>query len=333
MEMVGMDWEQGSLLNELTQGKDLATELQIHLNPPSSTETRLFLVEKILCSYEKALSMLNSGAFSGMLEAQPSAANSTLDSSDLKDISKKRKIMSTWTKRVRVCSGSSPDVPLDDGYSWRKYGQKVILGTNHPRGYYRCTHRHSQGCVATKQVQRSDEDPTLFELTYRGRHTCMGSSRLVAAAAAVATAPSVEEYPKEKPELPEGVVLNFETELQVKAESLDSMEEIFPSFAFPYASAISEEVGNDIFPESMVDNNLMGSFSPAFISPATSESDYFSVSPCDMGSFGIRQSSESDLAEIISGPLASVPNSPIGDFDFTVLLDTSFSFDSLDCLS
>uniref|UniRef100_A0A7N2MN53 WRKY domain-containing protein n=1 Tax=Quercus lobata TaxID=97700 RepID=A0A7N2MN53_QUELO len=40
------------------------------------------------------------------------------------------------------------------------------------RGYYRCTHRRVQGCLATKQVQRSDEDPTVFKITYRGRHTC-----------------------------------------------------------------------------------------------------------------------------------------------------------------
>ena len=32
--------------------------------------------------------------------------------------------------------------------------------------------RHAQGCLATRQVQRSDEDPTVFEVTYRGRHTC-----------------------------------------------------------------------------------------------------------------------------------------------------------------
>ncbi|GER34332.1 WRKY transcription factor [Striga asiatica] len=39
-------------------------------------------------------------------------------------------------------------------------------------GYYRCTHRNGQGCLATKQVQRSDEDPTVFEITYRRKHTC-----------------------------------------------------------------------------------------------------------------------------------------------------------------
>ncbi|RRT38160.1 hypothetical protein B296_00052324 [Ensete ventricosum] len=41
------------------------------------------------------------------------------------------------------------------------------------RAYYRCTHRSSQGCQATKQVQRSDEDPLVFDVTYLGTHTCL----------------------------------------------------------------------------------------------------------------------------------------------------------------
>lgn len=54
------DWEQKNLINELAQGMELARQLQIHLNVPSSShEAREFLVEKILSSYEKALSMLN----------------------------------------------------------------------------------------------------------------------------------------------------------------------------------------------------------------------------------------------------------------------------------
>ncbi|KAI6672191.1 hypothetical protein NL676_000097 [Syzygium grande] len=36
--------------------------------------------------------------------------------------------------------------------------------------YYRCTHRYVQGRLAPKQVQRSD--PTAFEITYHGRHSC-----------------------------------------------------------------------------------------------------------------------------------------------------------------
>ena len=62
--------------------------------------------------------------------------------------------------------------PLDDSFSWRKYGQKDILGATYPRAYFRCTHRHTQGCAATKQVQRATADPLLFDVVYHGAHTC-----------------------------------------------------------------------------------------------------------------------------------------------------------------
>lgn len=41
-----------------------------------------------------------------------------------------RKTSPRWTEQVRVCSGKGTG---DDGYSWRKYGQKDILGANFPR--------------------------------------------------------------------------------------------------------------------------------------------------------------------------------------------------------
>jgi hypothetical protein len=83
MENMG-DWEQKNLINELAQGRELARQLQIHLNLPSSSpETREFLVEKILSSYEKALSMLSlstssvpGGAILRMSESPPSLAGS-----------------------------------------------------------------------------------------------------------------------------------------------------------------------------------------------------------------------------------------------------------------
>ncbi|KAI6698687.1 hypothetical protein NL676_018806 [Syzygium grande] len=76
----------------------------------------------------------------------------------------------TLDRRTEVSSHFNDD----DAYSWRKYGQKEILGFEFPRGYYRCTHRHVQGCPATKRVQRLSYDPSLFEITYRGHHICKG---------------------------------------------------------------------------------------------------------------------------------------------------------------
>ncbi|XP_019085601.1 PREDICTED: WRKY transcription factor 55-like [Camelina sativa] len=62
--------------------------------------------------------------------------------------------------------------PPDDNYTWRKYGQKGILCSTFPRAYYRCTHQKLYKCPAKKQVQRLDEDPYTFRVTYRSTHTC-----------------------------------------------------------------------------------------------------------------------------------------------------------------
>ncbi|MQM16995.1 hypothetical protein Taro_049958 [Colocasia esculenta] len=55
----------------------------------------------------------------------------------------------------------------DDGYKWRKYGQKVIKNSPHPRSYYRCTNPR---CNAKKQVERSAGDPETLVVTYEGLH-------------------------------------------------------------------------------------------------------------------------------------------------------------------
>lgn len=41
--------------------------------------------------------------------------------------------MPRWTQKVRITPGAGIDRALDDGFSWRKYGQKDILGTKFPR--------------------------------------------------------------------------------------------------------------------------------------------------------------------------------------------------------
>ncbi|KAF7801728.1 putative WRKY transcription factor 75 [Senna tora] len=57
---------------------------------------------------------------------------------------------------------------LDDGYRWRKYGQKAVKNNKFPRSYYRCTH---QGCNVKKQVQRLTKDEGVVVTTYEGIHT------------------------------------------------------------------------------------------------------------------------------------------------------------------
>ncbi|XP_020161815.1 disease resistance protein RGA5 isoform X2 [Aegilops tauschii subsp. strangulata] len=82
-----------------------------------------------------------------------------------------RKTLPKWSTQVRV--SSLQDIEgHDDGFSWRKYGQKDILGSRNPRGYYRCTHHNTRGCQALKQLQATDGDPLLFNAIYVGNHTC-----------------------------------------------------------------------------------------------------------------------------------------------------------------
>ncbi|XP_074590342.1 WRKY transcription factor 28-like [Curcuma longa] len=57
---------------------------------------------------------------------------------------------------------------LEDGYRWRKYGQKAVKNSPFPRSYYRCT---SQKCPVKKRVERSHQDPTVVITTYEGKHT------------------------------------------------------------------------------------------------------------------------------------------------------------------
>nr|AMP82884.1 WRKY transcription factor [Catalpa bungei] len=68
--------------------------------------------------------------------------------------------------RVVVQTTSDIDI-LDDGYRWRKYGQKVVKGNPNPRSYYKCT---SSGCSVRKHVERASHDPRSVITTYEGKH-------------------------------------------------------------------------------------------------------------------------------------------------------------------
>lgn len=68
--------------------------------------------------------------------------------------------------KVVVQTISDIDI-LDDGYRWRKYGQKVVKGNRNPRSYYKCT---TPGCSVRKQVERASHDVRSVLTTYEGKH-------------------------------------------------------------------------------------------------------------------------------------------------------------------
>ncbi|KAG1669627.1 hypothetical protein FOA52_010787 [Chlamydomonas sp. UWO 241] len=57
---------------------------------------------------------------------------------------------------------------VDDGFKWRKYGQKQVKGNPWPRSYYKCT---AVGCTVRKHVERSADDANKIVISYEGRHT------------------------------------------------------------------------------------------------------------------------------------------------------------------
>ncbi|XP_027085591.1 probable WRKY transcription factor 53 [Coffea arabica] len=351
----GSSWDYYTLVNELTQGMEQAKQLRVHLSS-GYMEPQDLLLQRILSSYEKALSILkwNGGGSVGQSQPTPLASgapessisvegspqneeakNNFNDYQDLRDVSKKRKTQPTWTEQVRVSPENGLEGPADDGYSWRKYGQKDILGAKYPRSYYRCTYRHMRNCWATKQVQRSDDDPTLFEITYKGTHVCnTGTSISVPQHPSPAKQEFKHSYNHnnhQQPQQPNQILMNFRANLRVNTGDSEAKEIVSP-FSFPSATHMDDE--SQLFPMSaLVDENILGTYSPSFVSPATSGSNYFSMSPCHMANLGrIKNlhSSESDLTEIISAT-ASATNSPIAGLDFSidsVELDPNFPFNA-----
>lgn len=180
-------WEREVVITELTKGKELMLQLQKHFDPMKQDVCQ-YLAAEVLSTYDKALSLLNGTALRGMinkgkevtnpapssstaqLESPHLMADNSAKSCDRPSNSRKRKTLARRTEYVQARSGE--EVPPEDGYSWRKYGQKPILGAKYPREYYRCVRSRSSNCAATKMVQRSETEPLAFEVTYGESHSC-----------------------------------------------------------------------------------------------------------------------------------------------------------------
>ncbi|XP_073020398.1 probable WRKY transcription factor 75 [Primulina eburnea] len=93
--------------------------------------------------------------------SNPNAVESEDKSSKKKGEKKSRKPRYAFQTRSQV------DI-LDDGYRWRKYGQKAVKNNKFPRSYYKCTH---QNCNVKKQVQRLSKDEGIVVTTYEGVHS------------------------------------------------------------------------------------------------------------------------------------------------------------------
>ncbi|KAM0866394.1 hypothetical protein ACQ4PT_042649 [Festuca glaucescens] len=101
-------------------------------------------------------------------------------------------------------NNSSSNKQLEDGYNWRKYGQKQVKGSENPRSYYKCTYAN---CSMKKKVERSLADGRITQIVYKGAHdhpkplsTRRNSSSSSGCAAAVAHAEDGPEHSGATPE-------------------------------------------------------------------------------------------------------------------------------------
>ncbi|WOG86487.1 hypothetical protein DCAR_0205696 [Daucus carota subsp. sativus] len=85
-----------------------------------------------------------------------------------KKVSKAKKKGEKKEKEPRFAFMTKSEIDhLEDGYRWRKYGQKAVKNSPYPRSYYRCT---TQKCTVKKRVERSFQDPSTVITTYEGTH-------------------------------------------------------------------------------------------------------------------------------------------------------------------
>ncbi|VFQ60289.1 unnamed protein product [Cuscuta campestris] len=90
------------------------------------------------------------------------------DGDDKKENNKGKKKAEKKQRQPRIAFMTKSEVDhLEDGYRWRKYGQKAVKNSPYPRSYYRCT---SQKCAVKKRVERSYQDPSVVVTTYEGQH-------------------------------------------------------------------------------------------------------------------------------------------------------------------
>ena len=202
------------------------------------------------------------------------------------------------------------------------------------RSYYRCTFRNTKGCLATKQVQRSDEDPTIFDITYRGSHTCSNGKKVVL--------PPKSPDTQEKPHGHDSDIHHAQPSQESPTTFIDMLafptynlggnEEMACPFTSPSTSfgCMTQEnhsllLENNSFSSSLSETHLL--------SPNTPESNYFPSPAFQMNEFdGIynKPCSEPDITEIISAH-TSTTSSPIFDFNFSldlVGIDPNFPFNT-----
>ncbi|KAJ0471014.1 putative transcription factor WRKY family [Helianthus annuus] len=179
-----MDINKKELVETLTKGRNSAKKLQNLLTQKVNDDGLASvddLVTEISQSFYGGLLVLNSSN-SGEVSRVPvssHAISSACSGDQIPEVHTGKTPASVakgrrggYKRRKIVGSRMEVSETIEDGYAWRKYGQKEILNSDFPRCYFRCTHKQVYGCKALKQVQKLKDGSNMFQIIYFGHHTC-----------------------------------------------------------------------------------------------------------------------------------------------------------------
>lgn len=161
------------VMDDLIKGQEFATQLQglLRDNPKVG-----LLMDQILQSFSRAIDAAKAGAGEWSSDVQSEVTYGGSGGGKRKSGAGGDSSRGACRRRTQQSSVVTKTMnTLDDGQAWRKYGQKYIHNSKHPRAYFRCTHKYDQQCAAQRQVQRcedDDDDKDTFRVTYIGVHTC-----------------------------------------------------------------------------------------------------------------------------------------------------------------
>ncbi|XP_062231101.1 transcription factor WRKY45-2-like [Phragmites australis] len=158
------------VMEEMLKGRELAARLQCLLRD----SPKAGLADQVLHAISRAIGATRAAASQEGSEAQTEVACAGGVGGKRKAASggggERRGGCRRRTQQSSVVTLTMKDV--EDGHSWRKYGQKEIHNSKHPKAYFRCSHKYDQQCAAQRHVQRCDEAPDTYRVTYIGVHTC-----------------------------------------------------------------------------------------------------------------------------------------------------------------
>ncbi|KAE9589501.1 hypothetical protein Lal_00000117 [Lupinus albus] len=171
MELLGVQ-DFSAHFVDLPQQQQLST---MYVPKVVQTDTTVKECNTEVLNHEPATPNSSSISSASTIEAVNDEHIKTVDQAEEEEQKKTKKLLKAKKtnqkrkKEPRVAFMTKSEVDhLEDGYRWRKYGQKAVKNSPFPRSYYRCT---SASCIVKKRVERFFTDPTVVVTTYEGQHT------------------------------------------------------------------------------------------------------------------------------------------------------------------